>query len=315
MSGDSGSITSDYRYDYRNRRIAKSVFGETPAQKTFFYDGWRLLNESTPSGGYSNYIWIGDRPVARIDTTGPDTTDAEMYLLATNQVGAPRMALDTKTGAVVWAADYEPFGLAHVYVPGARSEPSIEINLRFPGQYYDGESGLHYNWHRYYDPLTGRYTTPDPLGLDGGDFGLFNYAGGDPVNMVDPMGLVILTVDSASEAAVAQIAATASLQYFIEQMENDTRAYIVGYDPVLAGSTGGRTYCSGDCAIAWNTAAAIAARYFSGGFTDAQVVAHELGHAYDYGFTGVPYTLESMSMVFENAMRTPGPYRKDGVCE
>ncbi|RTZ95478.1 MAG: hypothetical protein DSY90_13590, partial [Deltaproteobacteria bacterium] len=65
---------------------------------------------------------------------------------------------------------------------------NAENNFRFPGQYYDSETGLHYNWHRYYDPKTGRYLTPDPIGLDGG-INLFVYALNNPVNFVDPWGL------------------------------------------------------------------------------------------------------------------------------
>jgi RHS repeat-associated protein len=60
--------------------------------------------------------------------------------------------------------------------------------LRFAGQYYDGESGLHYNWQRYYDPKTGRYLRPDPIGFNGGDENLYAYVWNDPINWVDPSG-------------------------------------------------------------------------------------------------------------------------------
>jgi len=57
-----------------------------------------------------------------------------------------------------------------------------------PGQYFDAETGLHYNWHRYYDPSTGRYLTPDPIGFAGG-MNLYAYVQNDPVNRIDPYGL------------------------------------------------------------------------------------------------------------------------------
>ena len=76
----------------------------------------------------------------------------------------------------------QPFG----NVNGAVND--LGNNFRFAGQYYDSETGLHYNYHRYYDPNTGRYLTPDPIGLAGG-INLFIYAGNNPINSIDPFGL------------------------------------------------------------------------------------------------------------------------------
>ncbi|MBW1997376.1 MAG: RHS domain-containing protein, partial [Deltaproteobacteria bacterium] len=69
------------------------------------------------------------------------------------------MAMTDEEGQVVWSATYMPFGEAAVS-PGSR----LQNNLRLPGQYYDQETGLHYNYHRYYDASTGRYMRPDPIG-------------------------------------------------------------------------------------------------------------------------------------------------------
>jgi len=86
-----------------------------------------------------------------------------------DHLGTPQK-LTAVNGAVVWAAKYSSFGKASIEVE------TVESSLRFPGQYYDQETGLHYNYHRYYDPSIGRFLRADPIGLAGG-INLYAYAG------------------------------------------------------------------------------------------------------------------------------------------
>lgn len=67
---------------------------------------------------------------------------------------------------------------------------TIENNLRFPGQYYDKETGLSYNWNRYYEPDTGRYLATDPIGLEGG-INLFVYGANNPMILIDATGEIV----------------------------------------------------------------------------------------------------------------------------
>ena len=92
-------------------------------------------------------------------------------------------ALFNQSGQTVWQAQYDPFGAATV-----SPDSTLVNNLRLPGQYFDSETGLHYNWHRYYEPELGRYLTPDPIGLDGG-INVFTYVQNNPINWNDPIGL------------------------------------------------------------------------------------------------------------------------------
>jgi RHS repeat-associated protein len=83
---------------------------------------------------------------------------------------------------IVWQAKYDPYGKAMI------TTASITNNLRFPGQYFDSETNLHYNYFRYYEPETGRYITSDPIGLSGG-INTYGYVGGNPLSFYDPNGL------------------------------------------------------------------------------------------------------------------------------
>jgi len=93
--------------------------------------------------------------------------------------------LTDASNTVVWESVYKPFGEVEV-----NPNSSVVCNFRFPGQYYDQETGLHYNYFRYYDPTTGRYLRSDPIGLLGG-VNLWTYANLNPINSVDPEGLEV----------------------------------------------------------------------------------------------------------------------------
>lgn len=107
--------------------------------------------------------------------------NGELYYIHTDHLGTPQ-AMTDETGNVVWRATYGPFGQASI-------DPSstVKMNIRFPGQYFDQETGLHYNYFRYYDPGAGRYITSDPIGLDGGP-NTYLYANANPIHFFDPDG-------------------------------------------------------------------------------------------------------------------------------
>jgi len=90
---------------------------------------------------------------------------------------------------VVWRAAYEAFGQAEVDENPDGDGTSVTFKIRFPGQYFDAETGLHYNRFRYYDPGIGRYISADPIGQAGG-INLYPYAALNPTNEIDPLGLV-----------------------------------------------------------------------------------------------------------------------------
>jgi len=108
---------------------------------------------------------------------------ANTYYFHNDHLGTPQKLTD-ESGKVVWGGSYEAFGKATV-------DPvsTITNNLRYPGQYFDEETGLHYNWNRYYEPETGRYVSEDPIGFGAGDKNLYRYVRNRPLNGIDPLGL------------------------------------------------------------------------------------------------------------------------------
>ena len=115
--------------------------------------------------------------------------ETRLYYIHNDHLGTPK-ALTDEAGDMVWSATHDPFGMAVVDEDPDGDGIDVVFNVRFPGQYYDQETGLHYNYFRYYDPSTGRYLTSDPLGIiDGEDLNTYAYVGNNPIGWIDPEGL------------------------------------------------------------------------------------------------------------------------------
>ncbi len=171
-------------YDPLGRRIGKSEHddhGFPLGETRFTWDGMRLLQEHRHSQT-SLYVYADDGydPLARVDGSGA-LQKIRYYHNDLN--GLPEQLTETD-GHTVWQARYRVWGNTVEEI----REPYYleEQNLRFQGQYLDRETGLHYNTFRFYDPDIGRFTTPDPIGLDGG-LNTYTY-GPNPIGWVDPWG-------------------------------------------------------------------------------------------------------------------------------
>ena len=174
-----GGTTAKYHYDGFGRRIRKEVNG---AWTFYLWDGDRLLAEYDGGGArQARYAYAGGLAPAQYAT--PDGVgDEDVYDVHSDHLGTPRLLTDG-SGNPVWRAVHEAFGSTHLDPAN-----SVTFNVRFPGQYFDTETGLHYNRFRYYEPSIGRYISADPIGQAGG-LSLYAYAGNSPVNWSDPLGL------------------------------------------------------------------------------------------------------------------------------
>ncbi|UII69158.1 DUF6531 domain-containing protein [Pseudomonas sp. HN11] len=168
---------ASYRYDPFGRRISKTVDGVTTE---FFWLGDKLIAEHH-ADRHRSYLYEPDsfRPLALLEGFGPEETQAYHYQL--DHLGTPQ-ELTAPDGEIVWSAHYRAYGEITRLDIGKVDNP-----LRFQGQYFDQESGLHYNRHRYYNPDIGRYLTPDPVKLAGG-INAYQYVP-NPTGWVDPLGL------------------------------------------------------------------------------------------------------------------------------
>jgi RHS repeat-associated protein len=191
-----GPLVATYVYNALGQRVAK--FAPSTSTWTYFvYDlDGKLLSEQEETSGTPRleHVYLGNLPLTVVQTES-STSPVRVYAVHTDHLGTPTR-LTKDTGAVAWSIDRTPFTAVNGSFGNPNNNPdgdsvSISYPLRFPGQYADVETGLHYNYFRDYEPATGRYTQSDPIGLAGG-INTYAYVGGNPLNAVDPLGLKIL---------------------------------------------------------------------------------------------------------------------------
>lgn len=170
-------------YDAFNRRARKS-WKESVTE--YYWNSDQLIAEIAADGGVRIYVYtdpLAATPILILDYVSmkaPVEQCRRGYLLS-DQIGTPQL-LEDENGMEIWSAKVEPLGAAKV-----EPRSSTVFNLRFPGHYFDEETGFHYNRFRYYDPKLGRYIQSDPWGIAGG-WNLYAYRT-NPLADVDVRGL------------------------------------------------------------------------------------------------------------------------------
>lgn len=167
------SLIAEYEYNALGQRSYKNHAG---AETHFVYGrAGQLIGEYDASGQViREYVYLAGEPVALV-------RQGEVYYFHNDQLGSPLRLTDGNQN-IVWDGVRSPFGEVDIQVN------TIANPLRFPGQYFDQETGLHQNWFRDYSAHLGRYSRVDPVGLADG-VNPYLYSGGNPVDNVDPLGL------------------------------------------------------------------------------------------------------------------------------
>ncbi|MCO4697780.1 hypothetical protein LRR80_03848 [Streptomyces sp. RO-S4] len=181
-----------YSYDPSGRRVAKRRHtddGTVAEEVLFFWDGARIAEQITSDGKSTTWDYApgSHLPLTQVDgRAGDPGAGTRFHAVVTDLSGAPA-ELIAEDGELAWQRRTTLWGSMLPAGTTPTAESRTECPLRFPGQYADAETGWHYNHHRYYDPETGHYATPDPFGL----FPAPNDTAyvPNPYRWIDPLGL------------------------------------------------------------------------------------------------------------------------------
>lgn len=229
-----GSSTTTYVYNALGQRIMKSG-GSAGTVLTVFDEAGHLLGEYNSTGGLvQETVWLGDTPVATIRPGTP----AVVYYVHADHINAPRMVTRPSDNKIAWRWDTDPFGSAAPN-QNPQSLGTFVYNLRYPGQYYDSETGLNYNFHRDYDPQAGRYIESDPIGQRGG-VNTYVFVRGNPIGYIDPNGTIIFNLGAAGVGAVIGGVA-GGLTAYLQGGSGSDIAYATGIG-ALGGAVAGFTF-------------------------------------------------------------------------
>ncbi len=174
-------LIAEYSYNGFGERIKKVTYDANGPLTTYFlYDGSRLTAEIKTDGSsqtiesINQTLYLGFTPTVYLT---PDHT----YSIESDHLGTPQSVTD-ESAHTVWQAEYSPYGETNIF------KQEVTFNHRLPGQYFDKETGTHYNYFRDYDPSTARYLTSDPIGISDGP-NKYIYAKNTPLHYSDPLGL------------------------------------------------------------------------------------------------------------------------------
>lgn len=210
QSATKAGLTTTYLYNGLGQRVSKTGSAVASGGNEYVYDeAGQLIGEYDGVGNVlEETIWFAGAPVVVLKSSTQSGVAAQsVYYVYADHLAAPRVITDS-AGAVVWSwVDADPFGMAQPS-EAPSGGASFVFNMRFPGQYFDREAALHYNYYRDYDPSTGRYVQSDLIGLNGG-INTYLYVDAQPTRNVDLLGLApgdpYKSMDAAGKQAVRDI--------------------------------------------------------------------------------------------------------------